>query len=42
MAKASYKWDLVNALPPMKRTKDRSEVEAFLRSLHEDGSTDEI
>jgi ATP-dependent DNA helicase DinG len=42
MAKASYKWDLVNALPPMKRTKDRSEVEAFLRSLHEDGSVDEI
>ena len=41
MAKASYKWDLVNALPPMKRTKDRSEVEAFLRSLRGDGPTDE-
>jgi ATP-dependent DNA helicase DinG len=41
MAKASYKWDLVNALPPMKRTKDRSEVEAFLRSLRGDAPTDE-
>jgi ATP-dependent DNA helicase DinG len=41
MAKASYKWDLVNALPPMKRTTDRSEVEAFLRALRGDAPTDE-
>jgi ATP-dependent DNA helicase DinG len=33
MAKSSYKWDFVNALPPMRRTKERSEVEDFLRSL---------
>ncbi len=31
---ARYRWDIVKALPPMKRTKDRAEVEAFLRSLH--------
>ena len=28
-----YRWDIVRALPPMRRTKDRAEVEAFLRSL---------
>ena len=33
MAKASYRWDFVNALPPMQRTKDRSEVEAFLTRI---------
>ena len=33
LAKASYRWDLVTALPPMRRTKDRSEVEAFLRLI---------
>jgi ATP-dependent DNA helicase DinG len=33
MAKSSYKWDFVNALPPMRRTKERSEVEDFLQSL---------
>ena len=27
----SYRWDLIGALPPMRRTADRSEVEAFLR-----------
>jgi ATP-dependent DNA helicase DinG len=32
---ASYRWDLVNALPPMRRTKDRAEVEAFLRGLRD-------
>lgn len=31
---ARYRWDIVKALPPMRRTKDRAEVEAFLRSLH--------
>lgn len=30
---ARYRWDLVNALPPMKRTRHRTEVEAFLKSL---------
>lgn len=33
MAKANYRWDFVNSLPPMQRTKDRAEVEAFLTSL---------
>ena len=30
---ARYRWDIVRALPPMKRTRDRAEVEAFLHSL---------
>jgi ATP-dependent DNA helicase DinG len=30
LAKAGYRWDLVRALPPMRRTRDRSDVEAFL------------
>jgi ATP-dependent DNA helicase DinG len=30
---ARYRWDIVKALPPMRRTRDRSEVEAFLREL---------
>ena len=30
LARATYRWDLVRALPPMRRTKDRSEVESFL------------
>ncbi len=29
----AYRWDLINALPPFKRTKDREEVAAFLRDL---------
>ena len=33
LASANYRWDLVNALPPMRRTKDRAEVEAFLKQL---------
>jgi ATP-dependent DNA helicase DinG len=33
VATARYRWDIVNALPPMRRTKDRTEVEAFLREL---------
>jgi len=28
-----YRWDIVRALPPMHRTRDRAEVEAFLQSL---------
>ena len=30
---ARYRWDIVNALPPMKRTRHRSEVEEFLREI---------
>jgi ATP-dependent DNA helicase DinG len=30
---ASYRWDIINALPPMRRTRDRAEAEAFLREL---------
>jgi len=30
---ANYRWDIVNALPPMRRTRDRADVEAFLRSI---------
>lgn len=31
LAKASYRWPIVNALPPMRRTRHRSEAEAFLQ-----------
>lgn len=31
----SYRWDLLAALPPYKRTRDRDEVEAFLRRLRD-------
>jgi ATP-dependent DNA helicase DinG len=33
LGKARYRWDLIRALPPMRRTKLRSEVEAFLAPL---------
>jgi len=34
LAKAKrYRWDLLNALPPLPRTKDRAEAEAFLRRV---------
>jgi ATP-dependent DNA helicase DinG len=33
LATARYRWDIVNALPPMRRTRDREEVETFLRAL---------
>jgi ATP-dependent DNA helicase DinG len=33
LGKARYRWDIVRALPPMRRTRDRSEAEAFLRDL---------
>jgi ATP-dependent DNA helicase DinG len=29
----SYRWDIVRALPPMRRTRDRAEAEKFLRDL---------
>src|ERR1019366_2713126 len=34
LAKASYGPTLVRALPPMRRTRDRAEAEAFLRGIH--------
>ena len=33
LGKASYRWQVVSALPPMRRTRERSEVEAFLREI---------
>ena len=30
---ARYRWDIVNALPPMRRTRHRSDVEAFLAEI---------
>ncbi len=33
LAKAGYRWDLVTALPPMRRTKDPEEARQTLRSL---------
>jgi ATP-dependent DNA helicase DinG len=30
---ARYRWDIVNALPPMRRTRDRADVEAFLAEI---------
>jgi ATP-dependent DNA helicase DinG len=35
LAKATYRWAVVNALPPMRRTKDRAEAEAFLKAIAE-------
>jgi ATP-dependent DNA helicase DinG len=33
LGKARYRWELVDSLPPMRRTRSRAEVETFLRSL---------
>ncbi|MDQ1443538.1 MAG: ATP-dependent helicase DinG [Acidimicrobiaceae bacterium] len=33
LASKSYRWDLVRALPPMRRTRHRAEVEAFLADV---------
>jgi ATP-dependent DNA helicase DinG len=33
LAKAGYRWDIVRALPPMRRTRHREEAEAFLREI---------
>ena len=30
---AGYRWQVVNALPPMRRTRERAEAEAFLREI---------
>ncbi len=32
LATANYRWDIVRALPPMRRTRHRADVEAFLHS----------
>jgi ATP-dependent DNA helicase DinG len=31
----SYRWDLIKALPPLKRTKDRAEAVEFLKTLRD-------
>ncbi|MEI8238260.1 MAG: helicase C-terminal domain-containing protein, partial [Actinomycetota bacterium] len=33
LGKANYRWDIVKALPPMRRTRDRAVAEAFLREI---------
>ncbi len=33
LGKANYRWDIVKALPPMKRSRHRAEAEAFLREI---------
>jgi ATP-dependent DNA helicase DinG len=30
---ARYRWDVVKALPPMRRTRHRADVEAFLHEI---------
>ena len=35
LGKANYRWDLIRALPPMRRTRRRADVEAFLAPLRE-------
>jgi ATP-dependent DNA helicase DinG len=33
LGKANYRWQIVSALPPMRRTRVRADVEAFLREI---------
>lgn len=33
LGKASYRWQIVQALPPMRRTRSRSDAEAFLHEI---------
>jgi ATP-dependent DNA helicase DinG len=35
LGSARYRWDIISALPPMRRTKHRGEVEDFLRSIRD-------
>ena len=35
LAKAGYRWELVNALPPMRRTKDRDEALRALEAIRD-------
>lgn len=37
LGSARYRWDIVTALPPMKRTRKRDEVEAFLAEINDAG-----
>jgi len=39
LATASYRWDLVRSLPPMRRTKDRDEAIGYLTALRDGAST---
>ena len=34
LSRARYGWEIVNGLPPMRRTRDRTEAESFLKSLN--------
>jgi ATP-dependent DNA helicase DinG len=36
LASAGYRWDIVRALPPMRRTRHRDEAESFLRAIARD------
>jgi ATP-dependent DNA helicase DinG len=36
LGRASYRWEIIKALPPMKRTRHRSDVEQFLREITAD------
>lgn len=38
LATGSYRWDIVRALPPLRRTRDGDEVRAYLRALREPGA----
>ena len=40
LATARYRWELVNALPPMARTRHRRDAEARLRTIRDAPSTD--
>ncbi|MEE9415675.1 MAG: ATP-dependent DNA helicase [Acidimicrobiales bacterium] len=33
--KRAYRWDMINALPPMRRTKDRAEAVAYLNAIRD-------
>lgn len=40
LGSARYRWDIVRALPPMRRTRERADAERFLREIR-DGAGDE-
>jgi ATP-dependent DNA helicase DinG len=42
LAKAAYRWDIVHALPPMRRTRHRTEAEAALRAIATAGLPDQV
>jgi ATP-dependent DNA helicase DinG len=35
LATARYRWEVINALPPMRRTRERAEVELFLEAIRD-------